>query len=57
MTVQLLPVGGVPEIRAGDDLAAVLAEPIRAVGVEPGDVVVVTQTGVSKAEGRAGGTS
>ena len=39
----------VPEIRPGDDLAAVIAE--RAT-LEPGDVVTVASTVVSKAEGR-----
>ena len=52
MTVELVPVEGVPEVRAGDDLATVLAQPLRAVGLAPGDVVVVTQKIVSKAEGR-----
>jgi coenzyme F420-0:L-glutamate ligase/coenzyme F420-1:gamma-L-glutamate ligase len=41
---------GVPEIHAGDDLAAILVE---AVGpLEAGDVVVVSSKVVSKAEGR-----
>lgn len=49
MSISLIPVEGIPEIRPGDDLAAVIAEraPLRA-----GDVVVVTQKVVSKAEGR-----
>jgi coenzyme F420-0:L-glutamate ligase/coenzyme F420-1:gamma-L-glutamate ligase len=43
----------VPEIRAGDDLGALLAEAAeRAGGLEDGDVVVVAQKAVSKAEGR-----
>jgi len=40
---------GVPEVRAGDDLAALV---ITALGPEAGDVVVVTSKVVSKAEGR-----
>ncbi len=45
---------GVPEVRAGDDLAALLVDALRRLGlrVEPGDVLVVTQKVVSKAEGR-----
>jgi coenzyme F420-0:L-glutamate ligase/coenzyme F420-1:gamma-L-glutamate ligase len=47
--IQLLPVIGLPEIREGDDLAALVAELIE---LEPGDVVVVAQKVVSKVEGR-----
>ncbi len=45
----ITPVGGLPEIAPGDDLAAMVADAL----VEPvdGDVVVVTQKVVSKAEG------
>jgi coenzyme F420-0:L-glutamate ligase / coenzyme F420-1:gamma-L-glutamate ligase len=50
--VQVVGVAGVPEIRAGDDLATVLAPPLRACGVRPGDVLALTQKVVSKAEGR-----
>ena len=52
----VLPVTGVGELRPGDDLAAVLADALTAPGTGPGlydgDVVVVTQKVVSKAEGR-----
>ena len=47
--ISLLPVKGLPEIRDGDDLAAMVAERIE---LEDGDVVVVAQKAVSKAEGR-----
>ncbi|MGI9604757.1 MAG: coenzyme F420-0:L-glutamate ligase [Acidimicrobiales bacterium] len=47
--MQLLPVAGIPEIRPGDDLAGMLAN---AASLEAGDVLVVTQKVVSKAEGR-----
>ncbi len=51
--VQLLPVAGLPEVRPGDVLAELVAA---AAGDEPGlrhgDVVVITQKVVSKAEGR-----
>lgn len=49
MTVTIIPVTGLPEIVEGDDLAALIAA--RA-SLEDGDVVVVTQKIVSKAEGR-----
>ena len=45
----VLPVTGVPEVRPGDVLADLLAA---AVELVDGDVVVVTQKVVSKAEGR-----
>ena len=43
-----------PEVRPGDDLATLILEAIRGQGaeVEDGDVLVVTQKIVSKAEGR-----
>jgi coenzyme F420-0:L-glutamate ligase/coenzyme F420-1:gamma-L-glutamate ligase len=50
VTLTVLPVTGIPEVRPGD----VLADHIAASGVAlaDGDVVVVTQKVVSKAEGR-----
>ena len=51
--VRIVPVGGVPEVRPGDDLGELLANAIdRAGGLEDGDVFVVTHKVVSKAEGR-----
>ena len=51
--ISVLPLEGVPEVGEGDDLAALLAEAAgRAGGLEHGDVVVVAQKVVSKAEGR-----
>jgi coenzyme F420-0:L-glutamate ligase/coenzyme F420-1:gamma-L-glutamate ligase len=47
--VELIPVGGLPEIRRDDDLAALVAERI---DLRDGDVVVVAQKVVSKVEGR-----
>jgi coenzyme F420-0:L-glutamate ligase/coenzyme F420-1:gamma-L-glutamate ligase len=47
--LRVIPVRGLPEVRNGDDVAAVLAA---AVGLEGGDVVVVAHKVVSKAEGR-----
>ncbi|MGH2636408.1 MAG: coenzyme F420-0:L-glutamate ligase, partial [Actinomycetota bacterium] len=50
--VQVVPVEGVPEVRSGDDLAALLIEGLAPLAPRDGDVVVVTQKVVSKAEGR-----
>jgi coenzyme F420-0:L-glutamate ligase / coenzyme F420-1:gamma-L-glutamate ligase len=49
VTISVLPVEGLPEIQAGDDLAAMIAA---AVELEDGDVVCVAHKVVSKAEGR-----
>ena len=51
--ISLIPLTGLPEIAVGDDLAALLGDAVeRAGGVEDGDVLVVAQKVVSKAEGR-----
>jgi coenzyme F420-0:L-glutamate ligase / coenzyme F420-1:gamma-L-glutamate ligase len=51
--VRVIPLRGIPEIGRGDDLGAMLGEAAeRAGGLEDGDVVVVAQKAVSKAEGR-----
>ncbi len=51
--VRLIPLTGLPEVREGDDVAAqIIAAATAGPGVEPGDVFVVTQKIVSKAEGR-----
>jgi coenzyme F420-0:L-glutamate ligase/coenzyme F420-1:gamma-L-glutamate ligase len=47
--ITILPVEGLPEIHEGDDLAALIAE---RTDLEEGDIVVVAQKAVSKAEGR-----
>ena len=50
--LEILPVGGIPEVRPGDDPSALIA---RAVGddlLKIDDIVVVTHKVVSKAEGR-----
>lgn len=47
--ISLIPVHGLPEISADDDLAALIAERIE---LADDDVVVVAQKAVSKAEGR-----
>jgi coenzyme F420-0:L-glutamate ligase/coenzyme F420-1:gamma-L-glutamate ligase len=47
--ISIIPVHGLPEIRQGDDLAALIVERIE---LEDADVVVIAQKAVSKAEGR-----
>jgi coenzyme F420-0:L-glutamate ligase / coenzyme F420-1:gamma-L-glutamate ligase len=49
VTITVLPVEGIPEVQAGDDLAALIRA---AAELQPGDVLVVAQKVVSKAEGR-----
>jgi coenzyme F420-0:L-glutamate ligase / coenzyme F420-1:gamma-L-glutamate ligase len=51
--IQILPLTGFPEIKAGDPLPQMLAVQTQGdVCLQPGDVLVVTQKIVSKAEGR-----
>jgi coenzyme F420-0:L-glutamate ligase/coenzyme F420-1:gamma-L-glutamate ligase len=47
--LRIFGVGGLPELREGDDLAALIAE---RVVLEDGDVVVVAQKAISKIDGR-----
>ena len=49
--LSVMPLAGIPEVRPGDDLAALI---VRAAGgdLRPGDILVVTHKIVSKAEGR-----
>jgi coenzyme F420-0:L-glutamate ligase len=49
--LRVLPLGGIPEVRRGDDLAALIASSARDL-IADDDVVVVAQKVVSKAEGR-----
>ena len=51
MTLEIHPLQGIGAVQQGDDIAAALAAPIRAIGPEEGDVLVVTHKIVSKAEG------
>jgi coenzyme F420-0:L-glutamate ligase/coenzyme F420-1:gamma-L-glutamate ligase len=46
--ISIVPVEGLPEIQEGDDLAALIAERAQ---LQEGDVLVVAQKAVSKAEG------
>lgn len=50
--IEVIGLHGIPEVVPGDDLATLLAPPLRAAGAQDGDVVAVTQKIVSKAEGR-----
>lgn len=48
------PLGGLPEVRSGDDLGALLLAALAAagIGLVDGDIIAVTQKIISKAEGR-----
>jgi len=50
VNIELRGIVGLPEVRPGDDLAGLIVE--AAAGLHSGDVVVVAQKVVSKAEGR-----
>lgn len=52
--VRIIGIDGIPEVHPGDDVAAQILDAAKAQGLafEDGDVVVVTQKVVSKAEGR-----
>ena len=52
--IEVIGITGIPEVRAGDELGPMIAAAASDGGapIEPGDVVVVTQKIVSKAEGR-----
>ena len=52
--VRVIGIDGVPEVRPGADVAALIADAILAsgVGLEPDDIIVVTHKIVSKAEGK-----
>jgi coenzyme F420-0:L-glutamate ligase/coenzyme F420-1:gamma-L-glutamate ligase len=52
MTIELIPLEGLPEIEPGEDLAALLEPLLAANAANDGDVVAITQKVVSKAEGR-----
>ena len=51
--LRIVPLTGLPEVRPGDDLGALVGDALeRTGGLEEGDVVVVAHKVVSKAEGR-----
>lgn len=51
-SVQIFGLAGIPEVRPGDDLAGMILAAAQDAPLQPGDVLVVTQKVVSKAEGR-----
>lgn len=59
MTLSILPVHGIPDVRPGDDLARLIAAALRSHALQllESDILVVTQKIVSKAEGRMVETS
>ena len=53
MSITVIALTGIPEVKAGDDVGRLIVEAARAgPGIAAGDVLVVTQKIVSKAEGR-----
>ena len=52
MSLEILPVEGIGEVRPGDDLAQLIVEAAGPDGLRDRDCLVVTQKVVSKAEGR-----
>ncbi len=54
MRVELIGVEGMPNIREGDDLAGIIIQKLSDMGIslKEGDIIVITQKIVSKAEGR-----
>ena len=50
--ISITPLQGIPEVRPGDDLAALIAGAAGSQTLRDGDVLVVAQKVVSKAEGR-----
>ncbi|MEN8113686.1 MAG: coenzyme F420-0:L-glutamate ligase [Actinomycetota bacterium] len=54
MTIEIIPVRGIPDVVPGDDLPSVITAGLAAAGIDLADrdVVVVTHKIVSKAEGR-----
>ena len=53
-SMHLFAVPGLPSIQPGDDVAALIVERLVAAGepLQPGDILVIAQEIVSKAEGR-----
>ncbi|MGD9890335.1 MAG: coenzyme F420-0:L-glutamate ligase [Dehalococcoidia bacterium] len=51
--IRIIPVRGIPEVKPGDDLAAIIGDAVEARGLtlEDGDVIVIAQKVVSKAQG------
>ena len=54
-SITLTPIPGLPDVRAGDDVAALLLQALRSaeMALQAGDVLAIAQKIISKAEGRA----
>ncbi|RLG49191.1 MAG: coenzyme F420-0:L-glutamate ligase [Thermoproteota archaeon] len=54
LRIELIGVEGIPDVKEGDDIAKIIVQKLSEMGVslENGDIIVVTQKIVSKAEGR-----
>lgn len=54
MTLTLTPLSGIPPVQVGDDLARLISDALQQASLylEPGDILVLAQKIVSKAEGR-----
>jgi coenzyme F420-0:L-glutamate ligase/coenzyme F420-1:gamma-L-glutamate ligase len=50
--IRIIPIAGIPEVLAGDDLALLMVDAAGEDAFQESDVVVVTQKVVSKSEGR-----
>ena len=50
--IQVIPVPGLPEIQPGDDIALLIANCLRGQAIMHGDIFVIAQKVISKAEGR-----
>ena len=52
--IEVIPVSGLPEVKAGDDLARLIFDSLgrSRIGINDGDILVVKQKIVSKSEGR-----
>ena len=52
--IQVIPLVGIPEIQAGDDVAAAILHAVRSSGIEiaAGEIFVIAHKVISKAEGR-----
>src|SRR5688572_10209954 len=53
-SITITGIEGIPEVQPGDDLAGLILDAVQrqGIGLEDGDVLIITQKAVSKAEGR-----
>jgi len=52
MSLTLTPIPGIPDIRAGDDLSAIIGDALAPLGVQDGDILTSAHKIFSKAEGQ-----